>query len=109
VSDLHLQFLFTHNRTDLQIIAALKDKLEARNAVTNSSAVIAHAMQQCGTTVDTFLRDNLPWLGRATHWAKFTATASIGVIHKGHRKESMKLLGSYLPAVGQQVCNRRRR
>jgi 26S proteasome regulatory subunit N2 len=39
-------------------------------------------------------------LGRATHWAKFTATASIGVIHKGHRKESMKLLGSYLPTIG---------
>ncbi len=34
VSDLHLQFLFTHNRTDLQIITALKDKLEARNAGT---------------------------------------------------------------------------
>ena len=82
-------------------------------------------MMQCGTTHDTFLRDNLQWyalvprifrcrnhrvgvipsaaclrLSRATHWAKFTATASIGVIHKGHRKESMKLLGSYLPSIG---------
>jgi 26S proteasome regulatory subunit N2 len=99
-SDLHLQFLYTRSKTDLLIITQLKDKLESRNSVTNSSAVIAHAMMQCGTTVDTFLRDNLAWLGRATHWAKFTATASIGVIHKGHRKESMKLLGSYLPSAG---------
>lgn len=45
-----------------------------------------------GTTTDTFLRENLEWLGRASHWAKFTATASIGVVHKGHVKESMNLL-----------------
>lgn len=36
----------------------------------------------CGTTSDTFLRNNLEWLSRATNWAKFTATASLGVIHK---------------------------
>ena len=36
----------------------------------------------CGTTSDTFLRNNLEWLARATNWAKFTATASLGVIHK---------------------------
>jgi hypothetical protein len=29
-----------------------------------------------------YLRDNLDWLARATNWAKFTATASLGVIHK---------------------------
>ena len=26
-------------------------------------------------------RDNLEWLSRATNWAKFTATASLGCIH----------------------------
>ncbi len=30
----------------------------------------------------TFCRENLEWLARATNWAKFTATASLGVIHK---------------------------
>lgn len=28
------------------------------------------------------IRDNMEWLGRAANWAKFTATASLGVIHK---------------------------
>ena len=28
------------------------------------------------------IRDNLDWLARATNWAKFTATSSLGVIHK---------------------------
>lgn len=50
-----------------------------------------------GTTTDTFLRENLDWLGRATNWAKFSATAGLGVIHKGHLKEARKLLSPYLP------------
>ena len=56
--------------------------LQVRDAVSNSAAVTAHAMMACGTTQDTFLRENLQWLVKATHWAKFSATASIGVIHK---------------------------
>lgn len=50
--------------------------------------------------VDTFLRENLDWMGRASNWAKFTATASIGVVHRGHMKESMSLLQPYLPQGG---------
>jgi 26S proteasome regulatory subunit N2 len=62
---------------------------------------MAHALMHLGTTVDVFLRENLEWLGKATNWAKFTATASIGVIHKGHHKQSLKLLEPYLPREGQ--------
>jgi 26S proteasome regulatory subunit N2 len=42
-------------------------------------------------------RDNLEWLARATNWAKFTAAASLGVIHKGHIKEALNLMSAYLP------------
>merc|ERR1712240_87740 len=43
------------------------------------------------------LRDNLDWLSRATNWAKLSATATLGVIHRGHEKESLSLMQSYLP------------
>lgn len=36
----------------------------------------------CVTFLVLSSRDNLEWLARATNWAKFTATASLGVIHK---------------------------
>lgn len=42
-------------------------------------------------------RDNLEWLARATNWAKLTATASLGVIHRGHEQEALTLMQSYLP------------
>lgn len=44
-----------------------------------------------------YFRDNLEWLARATNWAKLTATASLGVIHRGHEQEALALMQSYLP------------
>lgn len=53
-----------------------------------------------GTTADNFLRDNLEWLGMASNWSKFSATAALGVIHKGYFNEGMNILGPYLPQQG---------
>jgi len=100
-TDLYLHFLYGQNKADLNILRIMKDKLEGRNSVTHNALVMAHAIMHAGTTVDVFLRDNLEWLSRATNWAKFTATASIGVIHRGHHTQSLKLLEQYLPQHGQ--------
>ncbi|RHY32693.1 hypothetical protein DYB32_002344, partial [Aphanomyces invadans] len=98
--DLLLDFLFRQNQSDPLVMKNIKTAVENRNSVLHNSAVCAHALMNCGTTVDTFLRENLEWLGKASNWAKFTATASIGVIHKGHVRESMNLLAPYLPQAG---------
>jgi len=95
---LHLEFLIRNNHADLLILKNTKDIV--RNSICHSATVISNAFMHSGTTSDTFLRNNLDWLSRATNWAKFTATASLGVIHKGHEKESLKLMGSYLPKDG---------
>ncbi|ESO95352.1 hypothetical protein LOTGIDRAFT_206376 [Lottia gigantea] len=92
---LHLQFLVKNNKTDSLILKNTKDAV--RNSICHSATVIANSFMNCGTTSDQFLRDNLEWLSRATNWAKFTATASLGVIHKGHEKEALNLMASYLP------------
>ena len=44
-----------------------------------------------------FLRDNIQWLRKANNWAKFTATAGQGVIHKGHLEKALDVLQPYLP------------
>ena len=53
-----------------------------------------------GTTADTFLRDNKEWLTKATNWAKFSAIASLGVVHKGHTSQSLNVMAPYLPKEG---------
>jgi 26S proteasome regulatory subunit N2 len=71
--------------------------------VYHSGIVLAHALMSAGTTSDAFLRDNLEWLSRATNWAKFSATATLGVIHKGHVKQALQLLQPYLPQAGMSA------
>ncbi|KAG3100482.1 26S proteasome non-ATPase regulatory subunit 1 A [Phytophthora idaei] len=98
--DLKLDFLHSHSDSDPLVMKTIKTAVENRNSVLHHAAVIAHAYMNCGTTSDAFLRENLEWLGKATNWAKFTATASLGVVHKGHVRESMNLLAPYLPQGG---------
>ncbi|KAL7214955.1 hypothetical protein ACSBR1_027187 [Camellia fascicularis] len=40
------------------------------------------------------------WLGRATNWAKFSATAGLCVIHRGHLQQGRSLMALYLPQSG---------
>ncbi|CAG8546793.1 14325_t:CDS:10 [Funneliformis mosseae] len=77
-----------------------EDALESRNSVYHSAVTFANAFMHAGTTSDEFLRQNLEWLSRATNWSKFSATAALGVIHKGHLSQGLSLLHPYLPQDG---------
>ncbi|RIB20457.1 armadillo-type protein [Gigaspora rosea] len=97
---LHLEFLYRNNHTDLLILKNTKNALESRNSVYHSAVTFANAFMHAGTTSDEFLRQNLEWLSRATNWSKFSATAALGVIHKGHLSQGLTLLHPYLPQDG---------
>ncbi|OUC41644.1 Proteasome/cyclosome repeat protein [Trichinella nativa] len=83
-----MQFLIKNNRADLQILKNIKDTV--RSSVCHTATVIANSIMYCGTTCDDFL-------SKANNWSKFSAVASLGVIHKGHETEATRLLESYLP------------
>jgi len=100
---LYLEFLCRSNRTDLLLLTNMKKSVDQRHSLTHSAIVVAHALMSAGTTSDAFLRENLEWLSRATNWAKFTATATLGVIHKGHVKQARQLLAPYLPQAGMSA------
>lgn len=95
--ELNLEFLFRSSRTDKSILNKVRDSLEARNSIFHTSVTFANAFMHAGTTIDTFFRDNLEWLGKAVNWSKFTATAALGVIHRGNLGNGQKLLDPYLP------------
>lgn len=81
---LHMEFLFRNNKTDLAILKNTKTAIETRNIVSvfHNATICSHGLMHAGTSVDQFLRDNLEWLGRANNWSKFSAIASLGVIHR---------------------------
>merc|ERR1719424_2526663 len=88
---------------DPPILTQMKKSVEQRNSLYHSAIVLAHSLMSAGTTADSFLRDNLEWLSRATNWGKFTATATLGVIHRGHVKQAMSLMAPYLPQQGMSA------
>lgn len=95
--ELDLEFLFRNNHTDMSILNKIKDSLEARNSIFHTAVTLSNAFMHAGTTNDKFFRDNLEWLGKAVNWSKFTATAALGVIHRGNLGQGQKLLEPYLP------------
>ena len=95
--ELDLEFLYRNNHTDTSILNKIKDSLEARNSIFHTAVTLANAFMHAGTTNDKFFRDNLEWLGKAVNWSKFTATAALGVIHRGNLRQGQKLLDPYLP------------
>ncbi|KAK0736028.1 armadillo-type protein [Apiosordaria backusii] len=94
---LNLEFLYRNNHTDLSILNKVRDSLEGRNSIFHTAVTFCNAFMNAGTTNDKFFRDNLDWLGKAINWSKFTATAALGVIHRGNITQSRKLLEPYLP------------
>eukprot|EP00529_Nitzschia_sp_RCC80_P003101 CAMPEP_0113489976 /NCGR_PEP_ID=MMETSP0014_2-20120614/26804_1 /TAXON_ID=2857 /ORGANISM="Nitzschia sp." /LENGTH=1061 /DNA_ID=CAMNT_0000383725 /DNA_START=333 /DNA_END=3518 /DNA_ORIENTATION=- /assembly_acc=CAM_ASM_000159 len=101
-SELALSFLHKQSHADRLIMETLKKSLEergsgGRSSLLHNSAVLTHSYLYAGTTNDSFLRDYLDWMKKASNWGKFSATASLGVIHAGHITEAMHLLEPYLP------------
>jgi len=101
-SELALSFMHKNSNADRLIMEQLKKALEergsgGRNSILHNAAVVTHSYLYAGTTNDSFLRDYLDWMKKASNWAKFSATASLGVIHAGHVTEAMNLLQPYLP------------
>eukprot|EP01062_Namystynia_karyoxenos_P019298 TRINITY_DN1724_c0_g1_i3.p1 TRINITY_DN1724_c0_g1~~TRINITY_DN1724_c0_g1_i3.p1 ORF type:complete len:1120 (+),score=514.38 TRINITY_DN1724_c0_g1_i3:98-3361(+) len=96
-ADLSLQFLTSQSKADIEVMNKIKKAIESKNSVTHGAAVIANSLLYCGTTQSAFLHQNLEWLGKAQLWAQFSATASIGVINKGHVTKSMQMFEKYLP------------
>ena len=97
-ASLSLDFLCSHNRSDVPTLKKIKQGLDGRSSVCHSALVFANAIAHSGTAIDTFLRDNLDWLARATAWAKFSATSCLGVIHARHTSSALNLLSPYLPS-----------
>jgi len=75
----------------------IQEVLEDRYSIYHSAITFSQAFASCGTANDTFLRDNLSFLSRASNWAKFSITASLGLIHKGSIVRGRRLVKPYLP------------
>ncbi|KAG8834158.1 proteasome regulatory particle base subunit [Serendipita sp. 399] len=94
---LYCEFLKRSNNVDMLILKHTKDSLDPRFSIYHTALSLQNAFMHSGTGSDLFLRENLEWLGKASNWSKFTATAALGSIHKGNLEKGQTLLQPYLP------------
>lgn len=72
-SELALSFVHKHSNADRRIMEDLKKAMEergggGRNSILHNAAVITHSYLYAGTTNDSFLRDHLDWMKKASNW-----------------------------------------
>jgi 26S proteasome regulatory subunit N2 len=72
-SELALSFLYKNSHADRLIMENLKKALEerssgSRSSVLHTAAVVTHSYLYAGTTNDSFLRDFLDWMKKASNW-----------------------------------------
>lgn len=77
---LRLLFLVSNNKSDLKTLKHIKET--ARYPITTNAITIANGFINLGTGNDIFLRENLDWLARFVCWPCFSASASLGQIHR---------------------------
>eukprot|EP00755_Sulcionema_specki_P030496 Sspe_Gene.18578::Locus_6687_Transcript_1_1_Confidence_1.000_Length_2811::g.18578::m.18578/K03032/PSMD1, RPN2; 26S proteasome regulatory subunit N2 len=95
-TEIQFQFLVSKNRAEVETMEKIKKASETpKSSITCNAAMMANAIMFCGTLKDKFLRDYIDW---NRNWARFSATASLGVINKGHVSQSMEVLQPYLPS-----------
>ena len=92
-SELALSFLHKQSQADRLIMENLKKSLEergsgGRSSLLHNAAVLTHSYLYAGTTNDSFLRDYLDWMKKASNWyvnnwsaiVEFGLSYSIGVL-----------------------------
>ena len=99
-TDLYLKFLFSRCKADQPMFQKMKKLIPAKASVLVSAVMTSGCLSYSGTAHDSFLRDNIAILARLSDWSRYTAAASLGVVHRGHTDEIMNLLKPYLPNRG---------
>lgn len=95
--NLYVKVLCRSCVADLSLSNRLRRSIDLNRSVLHCFSIISDAFMYGGTTVDICLRENMEWFSKANYWSKFTCTAGIGVIHRGHVDAAMDVLEDYLP------------
>ena len=83
------------------LIGKTKDSIQAKNSMLHSATIWMNAMMNAYTTNDAFINDNIQWISTATNWNRFSATASLGMIHMCNSSKALEILNPYLTGGDQ--------
>lgn len=92
---LWFEYIIKSMKSDGHILRLLRSCVKSSLSMT--AIIFANAIMHCGTTGDSFARENAEWFGRCSNWSKFAYVVGYGLMHTGNHTEGMRVLGSFLP------------
>ena len=92
-----LKTLKKFNHFDLKSQEELMKSVEKGGSIENLGVILTNSFSNSHTGNDEFIKKNMAFVTKATNWARFVATASLGVINMGNIKNSRTVMRDYLP------------
>jgi 26S proteasome regulatory subunit N2 len=85
------------NKSDPAVMKGLMKSVEKGGSIAHLAVILANSMINSHTKNDSFLKENIEWCAKATNWARFTATSSLGAIHMGNVSKGLEVMKPYMP------------
>jgi len=81
---------------DKFILEAMKTDFDTDYSQIHMSVIYLFSLMYASTGTDTFYRENTPFFGKSSKWARFFAIASVGSVHSGHLSAALAVLDNFL-------------
>ena len=91
------KYLKKNNHFDLKSFEELYKTYEKCGAIENLGLILTNEFSNTHTGNDEFITKHMDFVSRATNWARFVATSSLGAIHIGDTKNYKDIFRDYLP------------
>ena len=96
--DIIFKTLKKYNHVDLKVLEDLMKSVEKGGSIENLGVILTNAFCNSHTGNAEFATKNINFVSKATNWARFIATASLGVINMGNTSKGYKeIFRDYLP------------
>ena len=94
-----LSTLTNKNETDMKVLKSLVASTEKAGSVVHLGVIFLNSLLNSHTGNDKFLKDNIKWVAKASNWARFCTTSSLGAIHMGNIEKGVDIMKPYLPGT----------
>ena len=96
--DIIFKTLKKYNHVELKVLEDLMKSVEKGGSIENLGVILTNAFCNSHTGNAEFATKNINFVSKATNWARFIATASLGVINMGNTSKGYKeIFRDYLP------------
>lgn len=87
------------NKSNKKLLEELLKGVEKCGSPPALAAIISHSLMHARTFEDTQIKSDTSKgiISKMTNWCRFTATASLGIIHQGNIEKGLEIMDPFLP------------